>query len=337
MLLTHEVEMLITSRNANYYKNKGYSIPKKISDKTGLEVFDVGTKIVVAVEDLPDCSKATVCYKCDCCGAIKETTICGWRRRTNQEEGDYCHSCSAKFKLPKIMKQKYGETNAANVPSFVNKKKETNKLRYGNEWAIASEEVKQHIKQSYIQNFGVDNPMKSEEVRQKAKNTNNLKYGGNSSQCSKEIREKSIKTCLEKYGVANPYQNKSVQEKARKTLNVNGNTPSSKAEKKMVAVLKQIYSEENCTANYQEGVFTLDCLLMVDGQRIDAEYDGKYWHEKRKQKDAARNAVLLKMGYKILRILADDKDTMPDEFQIKKAIDYLIKNNHHLTFINMNN
>lgn len=329
--------MLITSRNATYYQNKGYIIPKKINEKTGTEVFDVGKTIVVRVEDLPDSSKTKVKYQCDCCGEIKEITFFDWKRKTDLDEGSYCKPCATKIKLPKIMKQKYGESNVANVEIFVEKKKQTNLQRYGNEWSIASKEVRQRINQSFEQNFGVDNPMKSKEIQQKAKDTNNIKYGGNSPMCSKEVQEKSIKTSLEKYGVANPYQNKDIQAKARSTLNKNGNVPTSKAEKKLVNRLKEIYGEENCVANFQEGPLTFDCLLIVDGYKIDVEYDGKYWHEHRKQKDAARNAVLLNNGYKILRILADNKDTTPSSSLIKSAVDYLVKDNHHLKFVNMNN
>lgn len=337
MLLTKEVEMLITSRNAKYYQNRGYAVPKKINKKTGLEVFDVGKKIVVSVKDLPDCSKVAVKYKCDCCGAIKEITFYDWKRKTDLEAGSYCKSCAVKIKLPEILEQKYGEFNVANIPVFIERKKQTNKEKYGNEWAIASDQVKQHIKHSFEQKFGVSNPMKSKEIQQKAKDTNNIKYGGNGPMCSKEVREKSMKTSLERYGVPNPYQNKDIQAKARKTLNDNGKVPSSKAEKRFVILLKEIFGEENCLPCYQEGELTFDCLLQINGQQIDVEYDGDYWHKNRKQKDAARNAVLMNRGYKILRVLANDKDDMPQKIQIKEAVDYLVKDNHHLVFINMNN
>ena len=50
----------------------------------------------------------------------------------------------------------------------------------------------------------------------------------------------------------------------------------------------------------------------------------------------ARNAVLMNMGYKILRIKANNRDALPSKQQIIDAVDYLVKDNHHITFIDMN-
>ena len=41
-------------------------------------------------------------------------------------------------------------------------------------------------------------------------------------------------------------------------------------------------------------------------------------------------------GYRIIRIKANKKDDIPTKEQIKEAVDYLVKGNHHLTFIDMN-
>ena len=235
------------------------------------------------------------------------------------------------------MEQKYGQSNAANIEMFVDKKKQTNKKRYGAEWAIASDEVRQRIKESFNTKYGTDNPMKAEDVKNKAIQTNMCRYGGKSPMCDEMVRAKSIETCLKRYGVPNPYQNIEVQTKARQTLNNNGNTPSSEAERLFCSVLEEIYGKECCTPNYQEGPLTFDCLLRINDCFIDVEYDGSYWHSTRKQKDAARNAVLMKNGYKVLRVLANDYDDIPTNEQIISAVDYLVKDNHNLVFINMNN
>ena len=76
---------------------------------------------------------------------------------------------------------------------------------------------------------------------------------------------------------------------------------------------------------------------MIGDDKFDFEYDGIYWHKNRKQKDAARNAVLMNEGYKIIRIKANNQDLLPTEQQILQAVDYLVKDNHRLTFIDMNN
>ena len=336
MLLTEQVEMVITSRNAGYYKALGYDIPMKHNDKTGKDVIDVGKKIVVKTNDLPNGSHIRIEYRCDCCGGIFSTEYHDWVSATYPELGDLCKNCASKIKLPKAVKDKYGFDNVANVSSVIKKKKATNLERYGNEWAIASSSVKETIVASIMDRYGVDNAMKSAEVVKKAIKTNNERYGGNSSQCDPDIRAKTIQSCLDKYGVPNAYQSKDIQAKARKTFYKNGTTPSSKAEKEMCNLLVRMYGEDNCYPNYPEGNLSLDCLVVVNGVKIDFEYDGIYWHKGREAKDRARNAVLMNMGYRVVRIKANCVDTMPTMEQIKNAVDYLVKDNHHIVFIDMN-
>lgn len=336
MLLDTSVDISITVRNMNYYKNKGYDIPMKYSEKSHKEVVDRGKTIRVKIEDLPTSSHARIKYKCDNCGNIYETDYHSWCHAKNPELGHLCKSCAVKIKLPEAMQNKYGYKNSANVPSIIEKRKQTNLDKYGNEWAIVSGEVRNTILRSYLNNFGVDNPMKNEEVKQRAKETNNEKYGGNSCMCDENVRYKSKQTCLQKYGVPNAFQSKNIQAKARETLYKNGSTPSSKAEKALCDLLISIFGETNCSPNYPVGNLSLDCLVSIGKDRIDFEYDGVYWHKDRKQKDAARNAVLMNEGYKIVRIKANNQDSLPTKQQILQAVDYLVKDNHHLTFIDMN-
>lgn len=337
MLLTKQIEVYITPRNINHYKEKGYAIPMKYSEKSGKEIIDSNIPILVMIEDLSRGSHARIECQCDNCHEIQTFRYADWCRRKYPEFGDLCKKCATKIKLPHIMEQEYGASNSANIPSFIAKKKETNLKKYGNEWSIASESVRESIVNEFIEKYGVDNPMKNEAVQQKAKRTNRQRYGGNCSMCDEAVRQKSVETCMKKYGVPNAYQSKEIQAKARKTLCENGNIPTSKAEKEMCRLLCKIFGKDKCLANYPVGVFTLDCLLQIGEERIDVEYDGFYWHKNRKQKDGARNAILMNEGYRILRIKANNQDSMPSQKQIKEAVDYLVKDNHHLTFIDMNN
>lgn len=335
MLLTETVEINITSRTVNHYRSKGYKIPMKYSDKSKKEILNSDVSILVNVLDLPASSHIRIKYKCDNCGKEFETSYCDWNKSKYKELGDLCRDCAVKIKLPKAMEDKYGYPNAAQVQSIIDKKNKTDLEKYGNKWHIASPEIRDSINRILIEKYGVDNPMKNEEIKNKAMATNNSKYGGNSSLCCAEIKEKAQQTCLAKYGVKNPAQLKEVQDKARKTLYKNGTVPTSKAEKRMCAILKDIFGEENCFPNYPERNLSLDCLVLFEEYKIDFEYDGKYWHKDRKQYDAARNAVLMKNGYKVARIKGNNKDNMPTKEQILDAVDYLVKDNYNLVFINM--
>lgn len=337
MLIIKTVEVSVAQRTVTYYKNKGYDIPTAYNEKSKREVYNFGEKFLVNVEDLPNSSHTKIKYKCDCCKKIFVTMYCDWKNAKYPELGDLCRDCAAKIKLPKIMQEKYGEDNSSKVATIIDKKKQTNLARYGNEWAIASSAVRDIIKASYIDKYGVDNPMKNDEVKQRAINTNNIRYGGNSALCDEDVKAKSRKTCLEKYGVENAFQCKEIQNKARASMCANGNAPTSKAERKLYPTLKEMYGEDNCIPAYSVGNLSLDYLLVVDDINIDVEYDGYYWHKNRGKKDAARNAVLMNMGYRVIRIKANNQDILPTKEQIANAVDYLVKGNHRLTFIDMNN
>ena len=66
---------------------------------------------------------------------------------------------------------------------------------------------------------------------------------------------------------------------------------------------------------------------ILDGKKIDVEYDGWYWHKDNQERDKRRNYKLLSLGYKILRIKA--KREMPTKDDIKNAVNELLNNNKH--------
>lgn len=337
MLLTNDVEINITSRNARYYEDKGYKIPKVHSKRTKSMIAQNGAKVMVKVEDVAPTSRAELQYECDCCHNIFMTNIRDWNRREHLDKGVYCKNCTTKVLLPQCIQDKYGVTNLSYIPSVIEKKKQMNLERYGAEWAIASDCVREKIVATMEQKYGVDNPMKNESVKNKAKLTNIEKYGGLSPMCDKNVLEKARQTNLKKYGVPVSSQCKDVQEKARHTLYKNGTTPSSKAEQEMCSILIDMFGADNCDPNYPEGNLSLDCLVCLGEYRIDFEYDGIYWYRNRQEQDRARNAILMNLGYRIVRIKGNNLDKLPTCEQIQSAVDYLIKDNHHLTFIDMNN
>jgi hypothetical protein len=71
--------------------------------------------------------------------------------------------------------------------------------------------------QTFLENFGVTNPCKSQEIRDKINLTCQKKYGENSPMCSPEIIRKRTATCLDKYGVENVTQSEMMQAKTKQT------------------------------------------------------------------------------------------------------------------------
>lgn len=71
--------------------------------------------------------------------------------------------------------------------------------KYGTKSTLVLNEVKEKSKQTLINNYNVDNPMKSKEIQEKSKQTCLKKYGVEYSSQSNIIKEKTKQTCLQKY------------------------------------------------------------------------------------------------------------------------------------------
>lgn len=83
--------------------------------------------------------------------------------------------------------------------------------------ANSSEITKKKIKQTFLKNYGVKNPMQSKEIKDRVKKTNMERYGVDYPLQSSEVRKKQKRTMVEKYGVEHPQQIKEVQERTKKT------------------------------------------------------------------------------------------------------------------------
>lgn len=184
--------------------------------------------------------------------------------------------------------------------------------------------------------YGVSNVFQLDDVKDKIRVTNLSKYGEGNIAHTPEIAAKIRATNIERYGVPYTTQAPEVIVKMRETLYNNGSVPSSKAEKEMCEMLHEMYGIDNCRDNYALDRLNMDCLVDIDGVLVDFEYDGQYWHKDREDYDRRRNYYLLDKGYRIIRIKANKKDELPTKQQIQEAIDYLVKDNHHLAYIDMN-
>ena len=85
--------------------------------------------------------------------------------------------------------------------------------RYGVECPMKSQEVRDKSKQTCFNNYGVENPLKSQEVRDKSKQTCLIKYGVEYASQSQEAKDKFKQTCIKRYGVEHVSQNAEISEK----------------------------------------------------------------------------------------------------------------------------
>ena len=100
--------------------------------------------------------------------------------------------------------------------------KQTCLEKYGVDAPMKSSKIKEKSKQVCLEKYGVENISQFFETKEKYKQTCLEKYGVDNpfklektkiNSHSKEAKEKQIKTCLEKYGVENSFQSKEVRQK----------------------------------------------------------------------------------------------------------------------------
>lgn len=90
-LLCTEVEIGVNGRNAIYYEDLGYEVPKHL-DKSGNTCVKNGTKITVKVNDLPHGSSAQIPAECDHCKK-QYTIIYNNYNKINRDGKIYCRQC----------------------------------------------------------------------------------------------------------------------------------------------------------------------------------------------------------------------------------------------------
>ena len=128
---------------------------------------------------------------CKWCGG--HVSFNGYHKGSMYYSACCCSSCHAKYTKDKRFK--------------------TNIKKYGRKNFGSAEKVKEY----WINNYGVDNPAKTDFVKRKMRETNLRKYGFNCSSKSEIVKEKSKQTCLKRYGVEYPGQIEEAKEKSKKT------------------------------------------------------------------------------------------------------------------------
>jgi hypothetical protein len=248
----------------NEFNKKDKEPQFRICEHCGKEYWWDGSVLFYGEQGNKVDTKKFCCYECGTIhkyDRVKKTTIehygaIGYAskelcKKTQDTKMRLYGSKNNYNKIEKTNLEKYGVKNVSQVKEY--------KEKVQNTWKNKSEEDKAHIdelrkktteekygdpnwrnpektRQTFLANFGVENPNQSEEVREKIKETNLKKYGVNVPAKNKTIREKirnthlnkseeekqeiaskTEKTCLEKYGTKSPLQNENIREKIAKT------------------------------------------------------------------------------------------------------------------------
>lgn len=120
MILTREIEILITERNIDYFDNLGF------------DIF-TGESITIPVELLQSGSNKKILCKCDKCGKEKEIVFKNYMKYGNEWGVYYCRKCSE------------------------HKRKKSLNESMGVDYPIQSKEISNKIKNTVIEKYGVIN------------------------------------------------------------------------------------------------------------------------------------------------------------------------------------
>jgi len=199
VLITKELNIPILN-NAKYYEALGYYIPrspvknnpKKLSVKRG-------TTILVKIDDVNTNSSSYVEYFCDyCLDKGVETKLSTpykvYLDCRKKIEKDSCNKCKG-IKIIESNQKYYGVNSTAQI-----------------------KEIRDQQLKTLDDNYGVDNPLKSEDIRKRVVKTNLIRYGVEYGLQNEEVKQKKIITYFKKYGCQNPMQTEKVQQKLQNTL-----------------------------------------------------------------------------------------------------------------------
>jgi hypothetical protein len=147
-----------------------------------------------------------------------------------------------------------------------------------------SEDVKNKIKNGFMDKYGVDNPNKVKSVRDKIKSTNILKYGTEYGLSSPEVRDKINKTNNERYGGNSPSCSAEVIDRQRSTLRSNYGVDSPIKNETIKNKIKNTNRERYGVDNVYSSDEIKIKIKNTSIERYGVDHPGKNEHIKEKKK-----------------------------------------------------
>lgn len=111
----------------------------------------------------------------------------------------------------------YNESNGDGSIN-IEKAKDTWVKKYGVDSPLKSDEIQNKIKKTNLEKYGVERPLASANIREKVRATSMERYDAYTPLENVEVREKIKQTNLSKYGVDNPLKSKNIQNKIKETI-----------------------------------------------------------------------------------------------------------------------
>jgi len=224
MLLDDEIVVKVNNRHIKYYKNIGY-------DARGNE------NLKIKIFDLPKSSHYKVKVQCDCCQIIKEIKYYNYVINIDNNQKYICSNCKG-ISIVNSNLQKYGVRSTLELYDIKEKIKKTMLNKYGVDHYSKSEEFKKMVPEKY----GVKSTLELPEIRIKTKKTLIDRYGVDHYSKCDEFKDQIKKTCISKYNVSSYSKTDDFKEKIR-----------------MSVLLRRISKNQIQIINYQNNIITAKC------------------------------------------------------------------------------
>jgi len=159
---------------------------KKVYSNLGYDFSS--SEVEIKIEDLSKSSQIRIDVICDLCFKQHNMIYAKYNKNLNNNNGIFsCKEC------------------------FLKRRKD--EFTYNN--LSLNDEVQKKKKETFIKNYGVDNPSKSDFIKNKKKETCNRNYGVDCGLMLKDLKKEGM---IKKYGVEYPSQSVEIREKIKKTL-----------------------------------------------------------------------------------------------------------------------
>ncbi len=207
MLITKEIEIILTNRNIKSSTVKYKLISKNIGDIVKIPISYIAKK-----------SHVIIIASCDYCNAELSMPYSSYNKRIKTIDKISCSnkSCSNQ-KIKDVCLKKYGVENPFQSDEIKLKSKTTNLEKYGCEYASQSYEFKSNLIKSNLEKYGVENVFQNDNIKMKSKKTNLEKYGVENVFQSDDIKKIIKNSLIIKYGVDHPLKSNSILNNVKKT------------------------------------------------------------------------------------------------------------------------
>lgn len=236
----------------------------------------MGDEFHVLVEHLPKTSSAPIEIKCDYCGEKFDSSLAKRTKAFKQNPTTLKDVCKNK----KCLDTKITETNQE---------------KYGVDYAISSDVVRNKITQTFNDKYGVENPFQLESVKIKIVNFNLRKYGVSSYTQTDEYTDKRESTNLKRYGFKVASQSPVVRKKLKGKTSGEKHYNWKGGVSKENTLLRQSSDYKNWRSNvYNRDEYTCQCCGKK-GVNLNAHHIKNFSNNKSKRYDI-ENGITLCVG-----------------------------------------